>query len=120
MKQLVIIVLLVVAGYFAYQHFFAAPPEEAVTEEEEAPADSGSPAMEQPPPTPDSCKAAAKNLENAIYGHATGESSFAQRNTTYRKFQACLREAGFSDGQINGATAEIEERVKRFVKQDGG
>jgi hypothetical protein len=60
-----------------------------------------------------------ENLENAIYGAASGRVSFAQRNLAYRKFQSCLRDAGFSDHQIKGTVTEIEERVKRYLKQDG-
>jgi hypothetical protein len=120
MKQVIIIILLVIAGYFAYQHFFAGSSDDAAVEEEEAAVESDASAIEQPPPIPESCKMQAGNLENAIYGNIKGQTSFAQRNTAYRKFRSCLSDAGFTDPQINGAAAEIEARAKRFAGQDGG
>jgi hypothetical protein len=118
MKRLIILVVLVAAGYFAYQHFLNAPGNEAATEEEAAVSDTGSYSGEQPPPLPDSCAELGKNLENAIYGNTTGQTSFAQRNTAYRKFVSCLRDAAFSDAQINGTVAKIEERAKGYARQD--
>ena len=120
MKQLIFLVCLAVIGYFAYQHFFIAPQQEVATEEEDTSLDSGSFSFDQLPPTPDNCKGLAKNLENAIYGSASARVSFAQRNMTYRKFQSCLRDAGFSDSEIDGTIAEIESRVEGYLKHDRG
>ncbi|MEW6078506.1 MAG: hypothetical protein AB1724_11885 [Thermodesulfobacteriota bacterium] len=119
MKQAIIIIVLVIAGYFAYQHFFAGSSDDVAVEEEAA-VESDASAIEQPPPIPESCKMLAGNLENAIYGNIKGQTSFAQRNTAYRKFHSCLSDAGFTDPQINGAAAEIEARAKRYAGQDGG
>ncbi len=119
MKQLIILAVLVVVGYFAYQHFFI-PPQQKETAEEGLSIDSGSFSINQLPPTPGNCKGQVKNLENAIYGNTTGQVSFAQRNFTDRKLRSCLRNAGFSDLQINGTVAEIKERVKGYLKQDNG
>ena len=118
MKQLVILVALVVAGYFSYQQFFSTPQQENASEEDVS-IDSGSFSIDQLPPIPGNCEGPAKNLENAIYGSGSGQVSFAQRNTAYRKFQSCLRDAGFSTPQINGTIAEIENRVKGYLNQDG-
>mgnify|MGYP001768321127 CR=1 FL=1 len=73
MKQLIIVIVLVVAGYFAYQHFYGAPSDEAAMEEEEVSGEIETSAVAPPPPIPGSCSGAAKNLEHAIYGSATGQ-----------------------------------------------
>lgn len=114
MKNVIILVVLAVGGYFAYQHFFNAPQGGDALEEDEA-VDSG-----DLPPVPANCERMEKTLQNAIYGAATGEVSVGQRNTADRKFRACLREAGFSDSEINGTVGEIEERVAGYLEQDEG
>lgn len=119
MKKLILIVVLVVAGYFAYQHFYVAPQEEAVVEEEAAPVDSSTFYHEPAPPIPEACKTLAKNLENAIYGNQTGQVSFAQRNTAYRKLQSCLRAEGLSGSDMERVIKELETRVKGYLNQDG-
>ncbi len=115
MKQLIILVILVVAGYFAYQHFFSEPQQETATEEED-----GSDSIDELPAIPGKCERPAKDLQNAMYGAASGEVSAAQRNTAEKKFRSCLRSADFTDAQIRGAVAEIEERVKGYLEQDNG
>jgi len=119
MKQLVVLIILAAGGYFVYQHFFSTPQKAAVMEES-VPAENKSLSTGQLPPIPANCEALAKNLENAIYGAESGQVSFAQRNSAARKFRSCLREAGFSDAQINVSVTEIEERVKRYRGRDGG
>ena len=37
----------------------------------------------------------------------------------YRKFQSCLKDAGFSDPEITSTVTEIEDRVNRHLKQNG-
>ena len=120
MKKLIFLILIAVIGYFAYQHFLGAPQQDDLTVEEETSTDSESISDEDLPPIPESCKKQAKNLENAIYGSASGQVSFAQRKTAYNKLTSCLREAGFSESQIDGTIAEIEERMKNYIKQDSG
>ncbi len=114
MKQLIILVVLAVAGYFAYQHFSDATIEDADMEED-AQIETG-----DLPPIPGDCERLAKDLKNAMYGAATGEVSVGQRNTADRKFRSCLRDADFSDAQINGSVAQIQERVEGYLKQDDG
>ncbi len=111
MKQLIILVVMVIAGYFAYQHF-STPPQQEAAREEEASIGSGSLSTEPAPPIPEHCAESAKNLESAMYGASFGQVSQAQRNMAYRKLLSCLREAGFSDSQINGIVAEMEKRAK--------
>jgi hypothetical protein len=113
MKQLIILAVLVVVGYFAYQHFFIAPQQKDTVEEDSS-IDSGSFSINPLPPMPGNCEGLAKNLENAIYGNTSGQVSFAQRNFADRKFRSCLRNADFSDPQINGTVDEIKERVKGY------
>ena len=119
MKQLIILIALVVVGYFAYQHFFI-PQQQKDTEEEDSSIDSGSFSINQLPPIPESCEAQAKKLENAIYGVALNEVSYAQSKYADHKFRSCLRNAGFSETQMNGSIAEIEERVKGYRIHDVG
>jgi hypothetical protein len=114
LKKLVIIIVIAVAGYFIYQNYLVSPPDE----EEDSGVVESIPADELPA-IPEKCQPLAKNLENAIYGQASHRSSFASRNTAYRSFQSCLREAGFSDTEIDGTVAQIETKVKGYLKQDG-
>ncbi len=119
MKRLIILAVLVVVGYFAYQHFFIAPQQKD-TGEEDSSIESGSFSINQLSPIPGNCEDQAKNLENAIYGNISGRVSFAQRNFADRKLRSCLRNAGFSDLQINGTVAEIKKRAKGYWLQDKG
>ena len=95
----------------AYQHF-SNPPQQEAAVKEDASIDSGSVSTEPAPPIPEHCAESARNLESAMYGASFGQVSRAQRNMAYRKLLSCLREAGFTDSQINGIIAEMEKRAK--------
>ncbi len=110
MKQILLLVVAALIGYFAYQYFFVASPPETVQEEDVA-IDNDS-FSDQLPDIPENCEDRVKNLENAVYGSLTGRVSFAQHSVAYRKLQSCLRDAGFSDSQINAVTGEIEKHAK--------
>ncbi len=120
MKKLIVLVVLVVAGYFAYQHVYLAQQETAAVEEEESSSVESEYYVADPDaPIPEGCQSLATNLENAIYGHATGRASFSQRNSAYRKFKSCLRAEGLSDVQIDSTVKRLEDRVQGYLKQDG-
>lgn len=108
MKNLILVIILAVAGYFAYQHFIA-PQEE--TEEEDT-----SISRDQLPPIPEKCKRKAKNFKNAVYGAASGETSFTQRNLAEREFRSCLHNEGFSDPEIQGTVAELADQAKAYLE----
>ena len=113
-KKLVILIVVIVAGYFIYQNFLISSPDEEDGSDvvESIPAD-------ELPAIPDTCRPLVKKLENAIYGAATHESSFASKNAAYREFHACLHKAGFSGAEIDGTVAQIETRVQGWLNQDG-
>ena len=113
-KKLVILIVVVVAGYFIYQNFLVSPPDE---EEDSEMVEAMS--ADELPAIPDTCSPLVKKMENAIYGAASHQSSFAGRNAAYREFQSCLEKAGFSDAEIDGTVAQIEARVQGYLKQDG-
>jgi hypothetical protein len=113
-KKLVILIVVIVAGYFIYQNFIASSNDEEYGPDvvESIPAD-------ELPEIPDACRAQAENLESAIYGAATHQSSIASKNVAYRKLRSCLNEAGFSDAEIDGTVAQIETKIHGRLKQDG-
>ena len=109
MKKLIIIIVIAVAGYFAYQHFYLAPQEDfAMEEETESTVESSTYSQEPLPPVPESCQHLVKKLENALYGNATGQASFSQRNYASRELRSCLRAEGFSGDQIGNTIVAIQ------------
>lgn len=120
MKKLIILVVLAIAGYFAYQYLYLAHQEEAAIEEEEASAvERDYSVADTVASIPEGCQDLATNLENAIYGNTTGQVSFGQRNTAYRKIKSCLRAEGLTGVEINNTIKELEDRVEAKLKQDG-
>jgi hypothetical protein len=110
MKQVLVLVVATLICYFAYQNFFvASAPETAQEENVSIDTDSFT---NQLPDIPVSCENHVKNLENAVYGSVSGQVSFAQRSVAYRKLQSCLRDADFTDSQINAVVGGIEKRAK--------
>ncbi len=107
MKNLIILAVVAVAGYFAYQHFLGSSSQESA----ELSDDSGSVSSVYVPPVPTQCEGKGKTMGDAIYGHDIGRVSVAQLNFATRSFQSCLRDAGFSDSEINGTFDKIKEQV---------
>jgi hypothetical protein len=118
-KKILILIIALVVGYFVYVNFFADSTED-VDDEDSQTYESGEaiPSGELPP-IPDSCKRQETNLENAIYGAGTHQSSIAQRNNAARAFEKCLKDAGFSQAEIDGTIAQVQQKVARLLKQDG-
>ena len=107
MKNLIFIVILAVAGYFAYQYYV----DSFVQESAENSKNSGQSTHSYLPPIPKECEGRARTMGDAIYGRDIGRVSVAQLNNATRSFQSCLREAGFSDSEINGTYDKIKEDV---------
>jgi hypothetical protein len=115
LAKLVVIIGVVVLGYFIYENYLVSP-----ADEEQAPESVASTPLSVAPEIPETCRPLIKELENAIYGAATHQSSFAGRNAAYRRFQSCLQEAGFSNAEVDAAVKKVETRVQGYLKQDGG
>lgn len=114
MKNLILIIILAIAGYYAYQYFYV-PAQESTVE------DSSPGGMDTyVPPVPEACQDKAREYENGVYSADSPRTSFAQRNYAKRAFMTCLKDAGFSDEQVGAKLTETEEKVKGWVKQDGG
>lgn len=115
MKNLIFIAILAVAGYFAYQYY--------VDSSEQVPSETSNNAGQISsgylPPIPEECEAKAGNMGDAIYGYDIGRVSVAQLNHATRSFQSCLREAGFSDSDINGTYDMIKEDVMKLNPGSG-
>ena len=103
MKNLIVLAVIGVAGYFIFQNFISPALQEY------APAEPAS--REYLPPVPGECEGKGKNMADAIYGHDIGRVSFAQVNHSTRSFQTCLKNAGFSNAEINGIYDKIKEEV---------
>lgn len=101
MKNLIFIALLAVAGYFAYQYFLASPRQDTTYTEPTS--------YEYLPPIPPECEEQGEMLEDAIYGHEIGKLTVIELNQLTRRFQSCLRDADFTDSQINRTYDEIKE-----------
>jgi hypothetical protein len=106
MKALIFAVILVAAGYFAYQYY-----NESLTETSSEPGGDGAASYGYVPPIPAECEGKAGNMGDALYGYDIGRVSVAQLNFATRSFQSCLRDAGFSDAEINAAYDTIKEDV---------
>jgi hypothetical protein len=115
MKKLIFVVILAAAGYWGYQYVYLPSHQSS---QEEAPSTSGT--STYVPEVPEECQGKAREYENAVYSADSPRTSFAQRNYAERAFMTCLKDSGFSDQQINAKLAEIKERVKGWVQQDGG
>jgi hypothetical protein len=107
MKNLIIFAIAAVAGYFAYQHFLGSSPQDSL----EASGDSGPVSYTYLPSVPTECEAKGKTMGDAIYGRDIGRVSVSQLNYATRTFQSCLRDAGFSDSEINGTYDKIKQDV---------
>jgi hypothetical protein len=103
MKNLIFLAVIGAAGYFAYQYFIV-PWLEGQTPSEPT-------VSEYLPPIPGECEGKGKDMGDAIYGRDIGRVSVAQLNRTTRIFQTCLKNAGFSDSDINGTYDKIKAEV---------
>lgn len=117
MKNIIVLLLIVGAGYAGYRYLYL--PSSNETSQEANSSDTNFNVSVFVPDTPTQCRQQEKDLENGIYGSDSGRVSFAQRNTAYRTFKSCLRHEGFTDAEVDGKVAAIEERVKGYLKQDG-
>jgi hypothetical protein len=120
MSRFAWIVLLIVLGIAFYHHFYGSAEREETTAEVAGEAEKEPISAESASPVPENCRGEAEAAENALYGAANHQVSFAQRNRTLRKFQACLRDEGFSDEQVEAVMTAKKEKVKRYLKMDQG
>jgi hypothetical protein len=118
-KKILILIIAVVVGYFVYVNFFADSTEDVEDEDNQTNESSESIPADALPPIPGSCQTKATNFENAIYGAATHQSSFAQRNNAAHVLSNCLSDAGFSKAEIEGTLAQIQQKVNSLLKKDG-
>ena len=102
MKNWIFLIILGVVGYFfSYQYFIG-------SSEQDAP--PGEPTFDEyMPPFPEECEEKGETLEDAINGHELGKLTIVELNQHTRRFQSCLRDAGFTDSQINRTYDRIEE-----------
>ena len=103
MRNLIFMIVLGVAGYFIYQKFVVP------WLDGHAPAEPT--ASHYLPPIPAECEGKSKEMADAIYGRDIGRVSVAQLNHATRIFQTCLKNAGFSDSDVNGTYDKIKAEV---------
>ena len=103
MKNMIALAIIGVAGYLIYQYLIV--PRLAGY----GPADSTQ--HEYLPPIPSECEGKGKNMADAIYGNDIGRVSFSQLNHATRTFQTCLKNAGFTDSDVNGTYDKIKNEV---------
>ncbi len=112
LKKLVTLIIVIAAGYFLY-HFFVATPDTEYDETEET-----IPAYALPS-IPETCQSNVQELEKAIYGHGSHQSSAGHLNIAHRELESCLREAGFSEAEISGTVEQIKIKIQGYLKKDG-
>ena len=99
MKNVIILIVLGVGGYFAYQYFIGPSLQDSAP----------------PAPTfniyslPEACQRQGEALKNAFDNHALGKTNKVSLNGYTQNFRRCLRQAGYSDSQIDEAYAGIKE-----------
>lgn len=103
MKKVMILVILAVAGYSVYQHYYGSGSQDYVSDGPGSISDKSSPSF--PKECDDKCDA----LENAINDHEMGKITAVKLNQYTLSFRSCLRDAGFTDSQINETYKRIEK-----------
>lgn len=107
MKNIIMLAIVAVAGYFGYQYYLSSSTPETA----KVSGDSGSASSVYVPPVPTECEGKGRTMGDAIYGYDIGRVSVSQLNFATRSFQSCLRDAGFSDAEINATYDTIKEDV---------
>ncbi len=103
MKNFIYLAVLVAVGYFAYQYFLIPWLDDVVPVE--------STNDENLPPIPDVCRVKGKIVEDAIYDRKLGKISDVLLDQYILRFQTCLKNAGFSDADIDGTYEKTKERA---------
>ena len=95
MKNLIFLAVLGVAGYSVYLYFISS------SQQDSTPAEPTT--NEYLPPFPEECQEKGEFLEDAIYNNEMGKLTITELKRYTSRFQSCLRDAGFTDSQINRA-----------------
>ena len=104
MKNLIVLAILGAAGYFAYHYFLIpwlddfAPPEST----------NGF----SMPPIPDECRVKGEIVVDAIHDRKTGKISDVLLDQYTLRFKTCLKNAGFSDPDIQETYEKINQRAQ--------
>ena len=109
MKNWIFVIIVCVAGLVVHQIYTGSshdtPPAEQAGNENVL-------------PIPQQCEEKGDSLEDAIYGHETGKLRSTTLSQYKRSFQTCLREAGFTDAQINRTYEGINEAALNAEADD--
>lgn len=77
-------------------------------------------AYEELPPLPQKCEEQSDTLEDAISDHELGKLTDIELKEHISRFKSCLRDAGFTDSQINRTYGEIKEGTMNEADSPGG
>ncbi|MFC1831146.1 hypothetical protein ACFL0S_03900 [Thermodesulfobacteriota bacterium] len=108
MKNLILGAVLLAVGYVTY-HYFIVP-----WLDDFAPAEST--INESLPPIPDVCRVKGTIVEDGIHDRKIGKISDVLLEQYKVRFQTCLKNAGFSDADIDGTYEKIKERAEHRSK----
>jgi len=108
MKKVVFLAVLAAVGYFAYQSFLIPWLEDY------APAEPAS--GQNLPPLPDVCRAKGGIVEDAILDRKSGKISDVLLDQYTLRFKTCLKNAGFSDADIDAGYQTIKQRAEHQPK----
>ena len=109
MKNWIVVITVCVAGLVVHQIYTG-------SSQDTPPAESAG--NEYLLPIPQECEEKGDTLEDAVYGHETAKLTSTTLNQYKRSFQTCLREAGFTDGQINSTYEGIKEAALNTESDD--
>ena len=108
MKNLILLTILLAIGYFTYQNFIIPWLDDF------APAESTT--GENLPPVPDACRVKGGIVEDAIYDRKSGKISDVLLDQYKLRFETCLKNAGFSEADVDGTFENINQRAEHRTK----
>lgn len=111
MKNLVIIAIVCLVGFVVHRIYTGSPQDTPTAKQA---------TYDDLPSIPHLCEDQADTLEDAIYDHEVGTITNVELEQRTRGFQSCLRDAGFSDSQINRTYAGLKQGTLGEIDSQGG
>ena len=108
MKNLIFLAVLFAAGYFTYQYFIIPWLDDF------APAELNN--GDNLPPIPNECRVKGELVEDGINDRKLGKISTVMLDQYTLRFQTCLKNAGFSDADVEGTYEKIKVRAEHRSK----
>ena len=108
MRNWIFLIIVCVVGFVVHQ-IYTGPPQDTPTLEQTDQQDL--------PPIPQICEEEGDIFEDAINSHDLGKLTDEELTRITGRFQACLRNTGFTDAQVNRTSAGIKEAALTELAQ---